>query len=156
MTSIKFGSSIEASRLARANVITLDEELVDHDDINPDRLVQCPFDKSHQIRVGRLCYHIIKCKKNHPQLAKQLKTCPFNACHLMPKHELAEHIKTCPNRTAQITNEDEGEKGRKWEVPARSHARITPDPSEDWEKEVEETVVPFIWGKEPIACKQPK
>ncbi|XP_077572844.1 uncharacterized protein gtsf1 isoform X1 [Stigmatopora nigra] len=105
MATIKFGSSIEASCQAHVKVSTLNEELVDNDDTNPARLVPCPFDKSHQIRICRFPYHIIKCKKNHPQLAKQMKTCSFNACHVMPKHELDEHTKTCPNRIALFTEE---------------------------------------------------
>ncbi|XP_077572860.1 gametocyte-specific factor 1 isoform X2 [Stigmatopora nigra] len=155
MATIKFGSSIEASCQAHVKVSTLNEELVDNDDTNPARLVPCPFDKSHQIRICRFPYHIIKCKKNHPQLAKQMKTCSFNACHVMPKHELDEHTKTCPNRIALFTEEDGGEKCRKWELPASSHAPITPDPSEDWEKEADETVIPFIWGESSLACKLP-
>lgn len=30
---------------------------------DPDRLLQCPFDKNHQIRSSRFPYHIIKCRK---------------------------------------------------------------------------------------------
>lgn len=30
---------------------------------DPDKLLQCPFDKNHQIRACRFPYHLIKCKK---------------------------------------------------------------------------------------------
>lgn len=30
---------------------------------NPNNLLQCPFDKNHQIRSCRFPYHIIKCRK---------------------------------------------------------------------------------------------
>lgn len=36
--------------------------------------------------------------QNHPKLARELKTCPFNARHLVPKHELAHHTETCEDR----------------------------------------------------------
>lgn len=31
--------------------------------MDPDKLLQCPFDKNHQIRVCRFPYHLIKCRK---------------------------------------------------------------------------------------------
>ncbi|KAM3872104.1 uncharacterized protein gtsf1 [Diretmus argenteus] len=65
------------------------------DDCDPNKLLQCPYDKSHQIRACRFPYHLIKCKKNHLELANQLRTCPYNARHLIPKAELARHIATC-------------------------------------------------------------
>ena len=36
--------------------------------------------------------------QNHPKVASELKTCPFNACHLVPKNELTHHTETCGNR----------------------------------------------------------
>lgn len=38
--------------------------------------------------------------QNHPKLARELKTCPFNARHLVPKHELAHHTETCEDRVS--------------------------------------------------------
>uniref|UniRef100_A0A672PQ08 CHHC U11-48K-type domain-containing protein n=1 Tax=Sinocyclocheilus grahami TaxID=75366 RepID=A0A672PQ08_SINGR len=35
---------------------------------------------------------------NHPELVGELWTCPFNARHLMRKHELSHHISTCVDR----------------------------------------------------------
>lgn len=35
----------------------------DRDDCDPDKLLQCPFDKNHQIRACRFPYHLIKCRK---------------------------------------------------------------------------------------------
>nr|XP_061802723.1 gametocyte-specific factor 1-like [Nerophis lumbriciformis] len=147
MTTIKFGSSIGSCRQGGTDVGTFDEE-PEINNCDPDKLVQCPFDKSHQIRVCRLSYHLMKCKKNHPQLAKELKTCPFNACHLVPKHELAQHTKTCPNRTALFTKEDGNDKWGKRDVPVMSQAQFNADMSEDWEKEIDKAAVPFIWSAE--------
>ncbi|XP_061528372.1 gametocyte-specific factor 1 [Phycodurus eques] len=147
MTTIRFGSSIGPSLLARSAESSLVKEPAEKGDFDPDKLCQCPFDKSHQIRACRLSYHLIKCKKNHPQLAKELKTCPFNACHLVRKHELAHHMETCPNRILAGTTEGTTEVWRKWEVPVRPHSVCTSDMTEDWDKEVDEAAVPFIWGE---------
>uniref|UniRef100_A0A3Q2P0I4 CHHC U11-48K-type domain-containing protein n=1 Tax=Fundulus heteroclitus TaxID=8078 RepID=A0A3Q2P0I4_FUNHE len=84
---------------------------------DPDKLLQCPFDKNHQIRSCRFPYHLIKCRKNHPELASRLKTCPFNARHLVPKHELAHHTENCEDR-------------------------ISVDP----EDEADDAQAPFVWG----------
>ncbi|XP_054647792.1 gametocyte-specific factor 1 isoform X2 [Dunckerocampus dactyliophorus] len=141
MTTVRFGSSTGPCRsVAR----TSQEESEEKGNFDPDKLCQCPFDKSHQIRACRLSYHILKCKKNHPQLAKQLITCPFNACHLIPKHELASHTDTCPDKISVGPENGGSEKLRKWEVPVMS--QINTDMTEDWEKEVDEAAVPFVWG----------
>ncbi|XP_016367858.1 gametocyte-specific factor 1 isoform X2 [Sinocyclocheilus rhinocerous] len=65
---------------------------------NPDKLLLCPYDPHHLIRACRFPYHLIKCRKNHPELVGELWTCPFNARHLMRKHELSHHISTCVDR----------------------------------------------------------
>lgn len=100
---------------------------------DPNRIVQCPYDKNHQIRASRFPFHVLKCRKvgkrssfvsciyincentaalvlvlwelhlsklfqNHPKLAGELKTCPFNARHLIPKHELSHHITNCEDK----------------------------------------------------------
>lgn len=31
--------------------------------MDPEALVQCPYDKAHQIRVSRLPYHLVKCQR---------------------------------------------------------------------------------------------
>ncbi|KAG2468141.1 PFD5 protein, partial [Polypterus senegalus] len=77
----------------------------DADPWDPEALQQCPYDKSHQIRAIRFPYHLIKCGKNHPELAKQLKSCPFNARHLVQKHELSSHIANCEDRVV-VTHDD--------------------------------------------------
>ncbi|XP_077369529.1 gametocyte-specific factor 1 isoform X2 [Festucalex cinctus] len=144
MATIRLGSSSGPSLLARSSERTLIVEQVGNGCLDPDKLCQCPFDKSHQIRACRLAYHLLKCKKNHPQLAKELKTCPFNACHLVPKSELAKHTETCPNRISVGTN-GEAEGWRKCEVPVTS--QFTPTATEDWDNEVDEAAAPFIWGE---------
>ncbi|KAF3861096.1 hypothetical protein F7725_001351 [Dissostichus mawsoni] len=84
-TSFRFGSTIDPCRTAAAEraVLLEDEEISGKEaHLDPDTLLQCPFDKNHLIRVCRFPYHLIKCRKNHPKLASELKTCPYNARHL--------------------------------------------------------------------------
>ncbi|NWU89920.1 GTSF1 factor, partial [Upupa epops] len=65
---------------------------------NPDRLMQCPYNKHHQIRASRFPYHLIKCRKSYPEVAEQLATCPFNARHLVPQAELSSHVMKCDDK----------------------------------------------------------
>ncbi|XP_073183193.1 gametocyte-specific factor 1-like isoform X4 [Lepidochelys kempii] len=69
------------------------------DALDPERLIQCPYDKYHQIRACRFPYHLIKCRKNHPEIAKQLATCPFNARHQVPRAEISRHISSCDDKS---------------------------------------------------------
>uniref|UniRef100_A0A3B4BH19 CHHC U11-48K-type domain-containing protein n=1 Tax=Periophthalmus magnuspinnatus TaxID=409849 RepID=A0A3B4BH19_9GOBI len=98
MNTITFGTTTEPLHIATAGRDQPAEEFDDKGNIDPDRLLQCPFDKNHQIRACRFPYHLIKCRKNHPKLASELKTCPYNARHLVPKHELNHHTETCEDR----------------------------------------------------------
>ncbi|XP_069882561.1 gametocyte-specific factor 1-like isoform X1 [Dipodomys merriami] len=66
--------------------------------VDPERLLQCPYDKNHKIRSCRFPYHLVKCRKNHPDIAAKLATCPFNARHLVPRDQLSEHIATCMDK----------------------------------------------------------
>lgn len=45
--------------------------------------------------------------QNHPKLASELKSCPFNALHLVLKQELQSHIETCSDRI--VVDREEGE-----------------------------------------------
>uniref|UniRef100_A0A4W4GSS5 CHHC U11-48K-type domain-containing protein n=1 Tax=Electrophorus electricus TaxID=8005 RepID=A0A4W4GSS5_ELEEL len=87
----------------------------------------------HQIRACRFPYHLIKCKKNHPQLASALWTCPFNARHLMHKHELSHHMVNCVDRCS-ISNDyvETVESKRKFEIPINTWTMPTCD--EDWDQ----------------------
>lgn len=61
-----------------------------------DRLLECPYNRSHQIRPERMQYHLIKCRKQFPE--KNLVICPFNATHHMAKSEERNHMINCPDR----------------------------------------------------------
>uniref|UniRef100_H3C4J0 CHHC U11-48K-type domain-containing protein n=1 Tax=Tetraodon nigroviridis TaxID=99883 RepID=H3C4J0_TETNG len=96
-----FGSTSNPSKTASATLPEADEYATSDTRANcdPNKLLLCPFDKNHRIRSSRFPYHIIKCRKNHPKLASELQSCPFNARHLVPKPELQAHIETCSDRT---------------------------------------------------------
>uniref|UniRef100_A0A8C4HLQ3 CHHC U11-48K-type domain-containing protein n=1 Tax=Dicentrarchus labrax TaxID=13489 RepID=A0A8C4HLQ3_DICLA len=117
-TTIRFGTTSDPHRSsAAAERMQVAEDADEKGNCDPEKLLQCPFDKNHQIRACRFPYHLIKCRKNHPKLASELKTCPFNARHLVPKHELTYHTETCEDRI-----------------------------SVDTEDEADDTAAPFVWG----------
>ncbi|NXC08232.1 GTSF1 factor, partial [Orthonyx spaldingii] len=66
--------------------------------MEPDALVQCPYDRSHQVRVSRLPYHLVRCQQNNPQVSRALATCPFNARHRVPRGHLHSHVTSCPGK----------------------------------------------------------
>uniref|UniRef100_A0A672K982 Gametocyte-specific factor 1-like n=1 Tax=Sinocyclocheilus grahami TaxID=75366 RepID=A0A672K982_SINGR len=90
---------------------------------NPDKLLLCPYDPHHLIRACRFPYHLIKCRKNHPELVGELWTCPFNARHLMRKHELSHHISTCVDRLASDKTDS------KFQIPVSTWTAPVENPS---------------------------
>ncbi|KAM9751346.1 gametocyte-specific factor 1 isoform 1-T2 [Menidia menidia] len=144
-TTFRFGTTSSPCRAASEGRANEAEEYDDKGNSDPEKLLQCPFDKNHQIRACRFPYHLIKCRKNHPQLASELKTCPYNARHLVPKHELAQHTKTCEYRISVTAEEAEGINGQcNWHVPVSTW--VNPNMSEDWDQEADEEAAPFVWG----------
>ncbi|NXI53913.1 GTSF1 factor, partial [Chloroceryle aenea] len=113
---------------------------------DPERLLQCPYNKHHQIRARRFPYHLVKCKKSYPEVAKELVTCPFNARHLVHHAELGDHIVKCNDREfieQDIVSQSSGFQRAemnavdKWQPPPCD---------EDWEMELsEQSDSPFIW-----------
>ncbi|XP_041860667.1 gametocyte-specific factor 1 [Melanotaenia boesemani] len=142
--TVRFGITTDPCRIASEK-----QEVEEYDEkanSDPEKLVQCPFDKNHQIRACRFPYHLIKCRKNHPKLANELKTCPFNARHLVPKHELAHHTETCEDRISMDTEDVSGNANghREWHVPVSTWTN--PNATEDWEQEADNEPTPFVWG----------
>nr|AAC63308.1 D7-like protein [Perca flavescens] len=126
--TIRFGTTCAPCKTAAVQSAQLEEETDEKGNRDPEKLLQCPFDKNHQIRACRFPYHLIKCRKNHPKLAMELKTCPFNARHLVPKHELTYHTETCEDRI-----------------------------SVDTEDEADDDAAPFVWGVNTVLNqKQPQ
>ncbi|RVE70932.1 hypothetical protein OJAV_G00069520 [Oryzias javanicus] len=147
-----FGSSTSPCRTAFGLEKQVLEEKGETGNCDPDKILQCPYDKNHQIRNSRFPYHILKCKKNHPKLAEELKACPFNARHLIPKQELARHIKMCEDRKGSEESESKDE-AYAWHVPVPK--RENPCKTEDWDMEADDHVAPFVWGVKPKMDKQP-
>ncbi|XP_016119215.1 gametocyte-specific factor 1 [Sinocyclocheilus grahami] len=114
---------------------------------NPDKLLLCPYDPHHLIRACRFPYHLIKCRKNHPELVGELWTCPFNARHLMRKHELSHHISTCVDRCSVNDSCVASDKtDSKFQIPVSTWTAPVCD--EDWDEEVDKHVTSapsFVW-----------
>ncbi|NWQ84417.1 GTSF1 factor, partial [Columbina picui] len=103
------------------------------DALDPERLIQCPYNKYHQIRACRFPYHLVKCRKSYPEVAKELATCPFNARHLVPQAELSDHIKKCSDKSLieqDIVNESSGSQREQMNAVSTWQA---PPCDEDWE-----------------------
>ncbi|XP_035422837.1 gametocyte-specific factor 1 [Cygnus atratus] len=119
----------------------------DFDVLDPERLIQCPYNKHHQIRACRFPYHLVKCKKSYPHVAKELATCPFNARHLVPQADLSDHISKCNDKgfiEQDIVNQSSG--FQREQVNAVSTWQAPPC-DEDWETEfLEQPNSPFVWG----------
>ncbi|XP_026990351.1 gametocyte-specific factor 1 isoform X1 [Tachysurus fulvidraco] len=114
------------------------------DDADPNAMMLCPYDSNHRIRACRFPYHIIKCAKNHPKLAKAHKTCPFNAKHVVPTHQLAHHIEHCKDKCLiTMADDDSASMNPKFHVPSMWTA---PECEEDWDKEADENAETFVWG----------
>ncbi|XP_010189736.1 PREDICTED: gametocyte-specific factor 1, partial [Mesitornis unicolor] len=115
--------------------------------LDPERLLQCPYSKHHRIRACRFPYHLVKCGKSNPEVAKQLATCPFNARHLIPRADLSNHITKCDDK--ELTEQDTVNQSsgfRREQMNAVSTWQPPPC-DEDWEAESsEQSDPPFVWG----------
>ncbi|XP_074989713.1 gametocyte-specific factor 1 isoform X2 [Calonectris borealis] len=117
--------------------------------MDPEALVQCPYDKSHQVRVSRLPYHLVKCQRNNPQVARTLATCPFNARHRVPQAKLRSHVASCPDKLQpDLPHETDTSLGNRMKQPEVPTAWQGPPCQEDWEAELEdlEDPPPFIFN----------
>ncbi|TRZ11598.1 hypothetical protein HGM15179_015505 [Zosterops borbonicus] len=120
--------------------------------MEPEALVQCPYDRSHQVRVSRLPYHLVRCQQNNPQVSRTLATCPFNARHRVPRAHLRGHVTACPDRRLELPPG-----ATAWEPP---QAWQPPPCREDWDAELSELELeeppPFILhvtkGDLPVPC----
>ncbi|XP_048034979.1 gametocyte-specific factor 1 [Megalobrama amblycephala] len=150
MATIRFGSSVGPSGVNSENQSWSEdsaygEDAHTDDASDPNRIVQCPYDKNHQIRASRFPFHVLKCRKNHPKLAGELKTCPFNARHLIPKHELSHHITNCEDKRSLNAEDGNIEVLEKFQVPVNTWTN--PSPNEDWETETDDNAAMFVWGE---------
>ncbi|MEE6472009.1 hypothetical protein FKM82_009434 [Ascaphus truei] len=112
---------------------------------DPERLLQCPYDTNHQIRACRFPYHLIKCRKSHPDVARLLTTCPFNARHMMPRAELNHHISSCDDK--RCIEQDIVEESRTCRRDVSPSMWQSPPCEEDWDKDLQHgAMIPFMWG----------
>ncbi|KAA8591337.1 gametocyte-specific factor 1 isoform X1 [Etheostoma spectabile] len=155
-TTVRFGTSCSPCKTTPVQSSQLNEDTDFKDEkgnCDPEKLLQCPFDKNHQIRACRFPYHLIKCRKNHPKLAMELKTCPFNARHLVPKHELTYHTESCEDRISVDTDNDGNTNGlSKWQVPVSTW--VNQNMTEDWDKEADDDAAPFVWGENTVLTQK--
>ncbi|XP_070534152.1 uncharacterized protein [Ptychodera flava] len=117
-------------------------------DVDPDELLMCPYDPVHRVAAKRFPYHLMKCKKNFPTVI--LEPCPFNARHLVKKHEYRHHLCTCPDKVmleqdvlhhqAKETG-DEGAffKGNTDVPPYHNPDFKMPSPTENWDIDSDES-----------------
>ncbi|XP_050777704.1 gametocyte-specific factor 1-like isoform X7 [Gopherus flavomarginatus] len=117
------------------------------DALDPEKLIQCPYDRYHQIRACRFPYHLIKCRKNHPDIAEQLATCPFNARHQVPRAEISHHISSCDDKSC-IEQEIVSQSNTCHREMMNTVSMWQPPPcDEDWDKELQEqSNSVFVWG----------
>ncbi|XP_067293340.1 gametocyte-specific factor 1 isoform X2 [Pseudorasbora parva] len=74
--------------------------------------------------------------KNHPELVGEFWACPFNARHLMRKHELSHHISNCVDRcSVNVTYVASEKTDCKFQIPVSTWTAPVCD--EDWDEEVE-------------------
>lgn len=50
------------------------------------KMLECPYDRHHQILMSRMQVHLTRCRKNYPKAKKV--TCPFNVTHVLNEPEL--------------------------------------------------------------------
>uniref|UniRef100_A0A674HAE7 Gametocyte-specific factor 1-like n=1 Tax=Taeniopygia guttata TaxID=59729 RepID=A0A674HAE7_TAEGU len=129
--------------------------------MEPDELVQCPYDQSHQVRVSRLPYHLVRCQQNNPQVSRTLATCPFNARHRVPRALLRSHLGCCPDQLPlELPPDPEDMTGPAW-PPLQPWQ--PPPCQEDWDAELGELELdkppPFVLrvtkGDLPVPCGSP-
>ncbi|XP_020634587.2 gametocyte-specific factor 1 [Pogona vitticeps] len=111
--------------------------------MEPEKLLQCPYDKNHQIRASRFPYHLVKCSQNNQKIARDLVTCPYNARHRIPKQEFNLHVELCESKVApEVYGAGEIlQKGNKKLVAYQG-----PPSKEDWEADAEIAPAPFVFG----------
>ena len=70
-----------------------------------DRIVECPYDSSHQVCLSRMARHLGKCRENFNVSEKAI--CPFNKNHTVYVPELNYHKQTCPNKAEDFQVESD-------------------------------------------------
>ncbi|XP_032262111.1 gametocyte-specific factor 1-like [Phoca vitulina] len=113
--------------------------------LDPKELLQCPSDKNHQIRACRFPYHLINCRRNHPDVANKLATVPsvLATRFLWPKTVIQSQAVRIQVVEQDVVNQT-GNLGQ--ETLAESSWQCPPC-DEDCDKDLwEQTSTSFVWG----------
>eukprot|EP00058_Branchiostoma_floridae_P019528 XP_002605018.1 hypothetical protein BRAFLDRAFT_124130 [Branchiostoma floridae] len=111
------------------------------DVVDPKEEFVCPYDSNHKIRASRMPCHLMKCRRNYAH--NDMRTCPFNARHVVPIGEHRHHIANCPDRkvldvhTSQETEDQDGGYFKGCTAVPAYNSWEAPPPEENWEQEAE-------------------
>ena len=98
--------------------------------------VTCPYDAHHKIIPERLAGHLVRCRKQHPHVEREI--CPYNWTHHIDPEKIESHKRVCRDKDLFAMQSIETE----W-TPGKAWAAAEPIPSsEDWDAEMED-VVPY-------------
>lgn len=115
------------------------------DSLDPEKLLQCPYDKNHQIRACRFPYQLIKCRKNHPDVAKWLLVHSMLTTRF---HELKSVIVSLAVMTKAVLSRMLSTKQWTWDKRLWQSIWQCPPSDEDWDKDLcDQTSTPFVWGR---------
>ncbi|XP_045479734.1 gametocyte-specific factor 1 homolog [Harmonia axyridis] len=72
--------------------------------VDPNKMDTCPYDNNHVMLRPRFNTHLVKCRKNFPDIGYSI--CDYNHDHRIPKLELNYHHEVCPDRIIQEATEN--------------------------------------------------
>lgn len=111
-----------------------------------EKVVQCPYERSHLIVPDRLSVHLVKCRKNHPNT--NVKICPYNSNHHIQAARYDTHLDDCDSKdlAVHLLQESIAESRQNCSVGSIDSGicSISPSPTnasniedeEDWEKDL--------------------
>jgi hypothetical protein len=114
-----------------------------------EKVVQCPYERSHVIVPDRLSVHLVKCRKNHPN--SNVKICPYNSNHHIQAAKYDTHLDDCDSKdlAVHLLQESVAESRQNCSFASIDSGicSISPSPSnntnsnntddeEDWEKDL--------------------
>ncbi|NWV45333.1 GTSF1 factor, partial [Daphoenositta chrysoptera] len=101
--------------------------------MEPEALVQCPYDRSHQVRVSRLPYHLVRCQQPRHLLPRQAPA-PAAPRYAPPPPGCPQ---PCPPLSA-VPSVPADPQDAAWTAPEPPRAWQPPPCREDWDAELSE------------------